>query len=844
VQGSTPFGKYLLLERISVGGMAEVFKAKSFGVEGFEKVVAIKRILPSMAEDAEFIEMFIDEAKIAGQLSHANICQIFELGEIEGSHFISMEYISGKDVLQIGNRFRKLRQRMPPPMVAFIIAKVCEGLDYAHRKRDASGRALQIIHRDVSPQNVLVSYEGEVKIIDFGIAKAAVRSGRTQAGVLKGKFGYMSPEQVRGLPLDRRTDLFAIGTLLWETLSGERLFSHDSDFSTLEKVRNAEVPSLSAKVPGLAPELEQIVMKALAREVDDRYQWANEIQEDLQRFLNKQDPTFTAKQLADWMKDAFDTELTREKQLLDEYKKITGITPAPQFPPSPPPPPVRRSQPIAAAAPMPVPSESTSGEIELIDATEVEPARMRPSVMGMGQLGDEAPTELYGDGGLGRAMGTPPISSSVRRTATAQPPPPPGSPQRLEMAPTGGAPRGFAERGAERSGAPSEMQGIPPGAVTAPLRSSGSRPNPLAHPTQPLPAPPADARTPLSPGPPSQPASRPSGNLAVPAGPRPGSTGPRPGVSAQTLSVRAIPGRSTLVRDIALGALAAVAVAGMIAGTYYLGTRVFSQPSPKPGPSAGGSTLVVATADGAEGDVFLNGTSKGSVARGEPVTIDGLPPGEYEVVVRRSGAPDCVNKVVMAQAAQVVTCRFPAAEDPGKLILSVVTEGATVLVDDQEISPDAAREPLILTPRAKHTIKVTKEGFAPETFEITLAPGEVKQRVVDLLPAEKSEGKRPDRPSRPSDPPDDPAEDEIMSPPSARPEGKDGYLVANTTPWARVFIDGKDTGKMTPIASRARIPLSPGRHVVTFVVGDQRFDYTVFIKAGEDVRLMKQLPIE
>ena len=249
------FGKYLLLDRISMGGMAEVFKAKSFGVEGFEKIIAIKRILPSMVEDGDFVAMFIDEAKIAGQLSHANICQIFELGKIGDAHFIAMEYIWGKDLLQISNRFRKLKQPMPIPLCCYVAAKVCEGLDYAHRKRDGQGRPLAIIHRDVSPQNVLVSYEGEVKLIDFGIAKAAVRSSRTQHGILKGKFGYMSPEQVRGLPLDRRSDLFAIGTLLWECLCGERLFAGDSDFATLEQVRNATVTAPSLKNRTVPPEL-------------------------------------------------------------------------------------------------------------------------------------------------------------------------------------------------------------------------------------------------------------------------------------------------------------------------------------------------------------------------------------------------------------------------------------------------------------------------------------------------------------------------------------------------------------------------------------------------------------
>src|ERR1700704_5459495 len=226
--------------------MAEVFKAKSYGVEGFEKIIAIKRILPTMGEDRDFIKMFIDEAKIAGQLAHANICQIFELGRIDGSHFIALAYIWGKDLLQIQNR-----------------------------KRDPLGRPLEIVHRDCSPQNVLVSYEGEVKVIDFGIAKATSRNSRTMAGVLKGKFGYMSPEQVRGLPLDRRSDIFALGTMLYECLTGDRLFQGETDFSTLEKVRNVDIRPPREINPAIPEVVERVIMKALAKDVDDRYQWCS-----------------------------------------------------------------------------------------------------------------------------------------------------------------------------------------------------------------------------------------------------------------------------------------------------------------------------------------------------------------------------------------------------------------------------------------------------------------------------------------------------------------------------------------------------------------------------------------
>jgi eukaryotic-like serine/threonine-protein kinase len=317
-----PFGKYLLLDRVNIGGMAEVWRGKQFGASGFERLVAIKRILPNIAEDEEFISMFIDEAKISVQLTHANIAQIYELGQIASSYFISMEYIPGKDMRAIFDRCRKKGEPAPVPLVAFCVAKMCEGLDYAHRKKDGMGRDLNIVHRDISPQNVLVSFEGEVKVIDFGIAKAAGKATKTQAGILKGKFGYMSPEQIRGLPLDRRSDVFAIGVCLYEMLTGERLFVGDSDFSVLEKVRKAEVPSPSTYNRRIPEALERIVLKSLAKDVEERYQYASELGDDLQRFLLTNDSIFGRKDLMQYMKSTFAEEVEREKQRLAEYADI------------------------------------------------------------------------------------------------------------------------------------------------------------------------------------------------------------------------------------------------------------------------------------------------------------------------------------------------------------------------------------------------------------------------------------------------------------------------------------------------------------------------------------------
>jgi serine/threonine protein kinase len=318
------FGRYLLLERINVGGMAEVFKAKTFGVEGFERILAIKRILPNMADDDEFINMFVDEARIAVQLNHANIVQIYELGKYEGQYYIAMEYVSGKDLRQILDHCRKKKELLPVPAAAFLASKICDGLDYAHRRSDPTGRPLNVIHRDVSPQNILVSWEGAVKITDFGIAKAEDRASRTQAGVLKGKFGYMSPEQVRGLEIDHRSDIFALGILMYEMMTGQRLFLGDSDFSTLERVRNAEVTPPTEHNPQISPELERVLLKALARERDERYQWASELHDDLQQFLIEDNTIFNAKRLAGHFQLEYADTIAREMQKMEEFMKMAA----------------------------------------------------------------------------------------------------------------------------------------------------------------------------------------------------------------------------------------------------------------------------------------------------------------------------------------------------------------------------------------------------------------------------------------------------------------------------------------------------------------------------------------
>lgn len=306
------FGKYYLVEKIAVGGMAEIYKAKTFGVDGFEKLLAIKRVLPHCAADKDFITMLIDEAKLSVLLSHANIVQVYDLGKIGEDYFISMEYIHGVNLRDVMYHCRETQMPISPEIAVYIIAEVCKGLDYAHRKADSQGQPLNIVHRDVSPQNILLSYEGEVKIVDFGIAKAAMNISHTMAGILKGKIAYMSPEQALGKTIDYRTDIFSAGILLYEMLTNSKLYTGESQFEVLKKIRTTRIDE--TKLPGTIPEtLKWVVAKALAYKSDDRFQNAGDLQIELTKFLYSTYLDFSPRKLAAFIKDLFSTELKEEQ---------------------------------------------------------------------------------------------------------------------------------------------------------------------------------------------------------------------------------------------------------------------------------------------------------------------------------------------------------------------------------------------------------------------------------------------------------------------------------------------------------------------------------------------------
>ena len=918
-----PFGKYLLLERISVGGMAEVFKAKAFGVEGFEKIIAIKKILPSMAEDADFIQMFIDEAKICGQLNHANICQIFELGRIDDSHFIAMEYIWGKDLLQIQNRFRRSRKQMTVQMAAFIASKMCEGLDYAHRKKDATGKPLNIIHRDVSPQNVIVSYEGEVKVIDFGIAKAASRSSKTQAGVLKGKFGYMSPEQVGGKQLDQRADIFAIGTILYELLTSERLFLGDTDFATLEKVRNVAVPPPSKVNTTVPAELDRIIMKALAKETGDRYQWASEMHEDLQDFLAQTEPVYNAKALSGWMRDQFSVEMRKEAAVLDEQRKIgkEAMAAGPGTGKSTAPPSSRLKSPTLApgsspglfgtpassSASLKVPSpadEAGDGGTLLEDAAE----EISP---------DE--TEGEGEGGL-----------LNEKTSIVMPDhPQPGDMPAQSTQILGGAP----------DGAPGDLPGVAT-MVFNPDQQAPPAPAPAPPPPQPL-APPVIAPQLLQPNQsmvaPMGAFPTPYGSAVMPAMQMPyHGTGAFPAMGTGHTGMMMLPNgaivqamlpgpppqnpavaqKNALIKDILVGVLVAV---GVIALVLVLKFAL----------SPGKGTIVLNVIPPRVATVYVDGREYGRVEPNVALPIENVVQGSHQITVRaEDGEAQQVVEVTAGKMHSVAIQLIAASAGGGTGIatstgtggsgtikLRLPPDGALVSIDGRLVSDREIQKGYLVSAGTPHEVKVSKAGKREEKFTVNVQPGQEFERDIELKEGKgrlvvatrppgadvllngRPYGKTPTTiedldPTKPykvtvkkkgfsalnktisfgdsfdqtvdldleggagggggGDKPAAGGPAPAPAPGSSAPAaaqnggggaaaGGDGFLVANSHPFAQVWVDGRDTGKVTPIVSRDRIPLKAGKHIVTFVTSGKKFSYDVQIRGGEEFKLVRDL---
>jgi serine/threonine protein kinase len=841
--------------------MAEVFKAKAFGVEGFERLIAVKRILPSIAEDEEFITMFIDEAKIAVQLQHANIAQIFDLGKVGESYFIALEYVQGRDMRSIADRMRNTKEKIPIPMAVYVTMKVCEGLDYAHNKKDPAGRELNLVHRDVSPQNILISYDGDVKIIDFGIAKAAGKAGKTQAGILKGKFGYMSPEQVRGLPLDRRSDIFAVGICLWEMLTAERLFVGESDFSTLEKVRNVEIIPPSKYNNELSQELEKIVLKTLSKEVEDRYQSAMDLHDDLQKWMYESRSFFSRKDLDVFMGEVFREEIIKEAQalggtagLLRSSVPPPGGDPA-SMPPPPPPKTTKPPTPIGASLapnkpPPPVPpGQSQSGSRPI-------PGR---GISGQGALSQSQPGA--------RPQIPPPLS--IKKTALGVPAPVIKQPSAPPVAsdPTRQLATPVSKRNdmatAERVGKPAPGptpdismddwdEDEPPTNIYSKEAAKEMAKASIAMKSTPPPVP--SPTTPRRAPAPTQP-------IPVPE------------------SVESVAKRTAL--PVAVGIMVAVLI--LVGLVYFLGgentgivelfidppglkklevtvngtEKLASNMSPfKKTLEEGNHTFTikhkgfrdkmfaisVKAGENIRRNITLERISTGFFLETDPpgatvyindrphsdktpVTVDDLEPGTYTVriVKGESYAPKTLEIDVVAGEINKLPLKELALREVHVTFNTKPWDVKAVLADGVE-RKELGRTPVTAKLDASKDYKITfsKDGYETLTKKVEFTPGEPKVTIETAL-ARKGPGPSRPRPPRP----------DVKQP------GGNGYLSVQTRPWSKVSIDGRPI-KTTPLVNHA---LRPGSYTVT--VENPNFNikrnYRVKIRPGKTTTLVKSL---
>src|SRR3954465_16088230 len=331
------FGRYRLLGLLGEGGMGRLYIAERRGVRGFVKIVALKLILPHLADSAQLRDMFLNEARIAARLEHPNIVATYELGEVEGKYFISMEYLPGEDLSAVIGRCQG-QQTIPLEIAARLAQQVAKGLHYAHDVRDGQGRLVGLVHRDVNPRNIFVTYHGGVKLLDFGMVRNPA-GPQSVPGVFKGKYGYCAPEQLDGGRIDRRTDVFCLGIVLWECLTGARLFDVGTDVETIDAVRSRRIERPGALRPEVPGRLDEIVMRALARQPVQRYQSAQEMSEELDRFLLDRNDQPTTTGVGQWIEALFGSERSALKKSISQgdsaegalhrLKAIDAVRPAP-----------------------------------------------------------------------------------------------------------------------------------------------------------------------------------------------------------------------------------------------------------------------------------------------------------------------------------------------------------------------------------------------------------------------------------------------------------------------------------------------------------------------------------
>ena len=323
------FGRYFLLDRVAQGGMAEIYRARLASTTGPSRLLVIKRIQQGFGGNQEFVQMFKSETEVTMGFNHPNIVQVYDFGEEQEQPYIAMEFVDGRSLRQFLSRFNEIKQSFPVDLAAYITEQAAAGLQYAHAYKDKiSGEPLNIVHRDISPQNILISYEGNVKVIDFGIAKASNNGESTRAGIIKGKPSYLSPEQITGESLDGRCDIFALGTVLWELLTGRKLFSGENDLQVLKMIESAatHVKAPSTVNPEIPKELDYVVLKSLAKQREQRYQTAEEFRRALHKFIYAYNPDFNPADLAYYAKDLFKNDIVEDRKKIQRLnEKAEGL---------------------------------------------------------------------------------------------------------------------------------------------------------------------------------------------------------------------------------------------------------------------------------------------------------------------------------------------------------------------------------------------------------------------------------------------------------------------------------------------------------------------------------------
>lgn len=733
------YGPFELIQRISVGGMAEVFLARHTRTRD---VVALKRILPNVSEDEEFIELFHDEARIATHLDHPNIAHTIDAGQVDGSHYLALEYVNGQPLRTLMDRAAANRHTLPPELAIFIVTEVCTGLAYAHDRRDGQGRPLNIVHRDVSPQNILVSYDGRVKLIDFGIAKAAGKITRTQAGMIKGKVGYMSPEQVTGHEVDRRADIFALGICLWESLAGRKLYDGANEIVVMNKIRTDSVPAPTSVNPRLPRGVDAIVLKALAKDPNQRYATASELEADLRALSRTLPAPGDAARLAQLMSQMFPSEAAQaasgpqeingmsekggsDLDVFDGLAKKSGRpgppSQAPRSLPAPTPPPGQKKTLLGLPAPTPPPQSGRN--LPPPPSLRSGPAPLPPP----SRAGSGLPPP-----------GVPPPVSKPPMPGPLPPKPPPAAAAPVDMdwddedektavfdkepneAPAQALLRPAAPTPAAGGGVPSARVG----GAAALMGSSGGAAS-AAPPSFPGPGGPSTVRgmgPPGMPGPPAMQSGMPPIPASIPGpGMMPQTPGPMPVAPPHMPPVVPAAYPAPAPSSGGAGRMILLAVAGLLVVGLVAAMVVFFIPRK--------GTLVVTVAGPGNKSVdavqvFVDGNKRCDTS---PCRVTELDTGTHMVKVTAAGYQPTAEqgvKVATGEDAVLNVTLSRASEGTGVKVSADTIGSVKLYVDGKEIGP-LPQELRDMTP-GEHVIKIAGDRYEAWEKRIAVEEGQVQ----------------------------------------------------------------------------------------------------------------------